>query len=120
MGINNTMNIYLLLARNVIQISTFIILIFCIIILQMWSRRNITRKLWSVPALILIIHICIFYGVIFFDEFFFDVFPSTLPIFSTWSSALRLHTAITFASIIITLNNLNGKLEKSHDPKRHI
>ena len=101
--------------RTIIQIITFVFVLYCIFGLIKWSARAELRRLWAIPALVWMIHTAIFYLCTL--PYIILEIPHAIN-FTDWSAFLRLHGYITTSFLVFTLLKLNGKLDGHNDVPR--
>jgi hypothetical protein len=90
-----------------IQIISVPLMIYIIYKDFRWTRRNLTRLQWSVPAMSWLLHKFIFYIYILLAKVF--ILPTSF--FTLWSAVQSFHSLIVFAILIYTLDRLNGKVD---------
>lgn len=89
-----------MLDRHIPQAATLFFAIAGIGFWILWARQHRDKWLYAVPPLTWLLHVAVFYAAVFSR----DLGVLTIaPIFTEWSTILRLHSVILVAGIGIVL-----------------
>lgn len=111
-----------------VQYATLLVVIAVLVVEAMWMQRNPTKWYYAASITFLALHAFVFYAVLMIDADIIDLNANgTLPLFTYWSSVLRLHSFITILSLEaarLPLSKLTAALpistQKLYEPLRKI
>jgi hypothetical protein len=96
------------LFQDILQIASIFGLLWGVWMFYKWTKRNLLRLQWSIPALICIAHNLIFYAYVQLA----DHLPLANGFFGFWSTVVRAHWIVVMLMTIWALNKLNGRVLK--------